>query len=176
MKDEEAQMATTITSSTTATSNKKESVASDNGLFGKGKYKLWALAAIILLALWSMFTGSVTLKWSAGNLTRVSDQLDFHQDFDVLEVEDREKKVRQMWNMYTHSKNFRLPSFWQLAFKAAYEDLASEVLATRDAAISEIAKMSLHDSHLYDLGSESPPVEPDNKNRSPGRKMRSPAS
>ncbi|GAA0169567.1 hypothetical protein Leryth_003648 [Lithospermum erythrorhizon] len=157
MKNEEAQMATTITSSN-ATILKKESAGSDNGLFGKGKYKLWALAAIILLALWSMFTGSVTLNWSAGNLTSISDELDFHQDFDILEVEDREKKVRQMWNLYTHSNSLRLPSFWQLAFKAAYEDLASEDQATRDAAVSEIARMSLHSSNSNDLGFEAPHV------------------
>ncbi|KAG9150409.1 hypothetical protein Leryth_014586 [Lithospermum erythrorhizon] len=171
MKDEEAQM-TTSNASSTATLIKKESVGSENGFFGKGRYKLWALAAIILLALWSMFTGSITLKWSSGNLTRVSDELDFHEDFDILEVEDQEKKVRQMWNIYTHGNNIRLPSFWQLAFKAAYEDLASEVPATRNAAIAEIAKMSLHNSHLYDIGFEPPPVEPDSKIRSPIRKMK----
>ncbi|TKY55807.1 hypothetical protein E2542_SST20230 [Spatholobus suberectus] len=38
--------------------------ASDLGLFGKGSYKFWALAAILLLAFWSMFTGTVSLRWS----------------------------------------------------------------------------------------------------------------
>ncbi|XP_025799854.1 pectinesterase QRT1-like [Panicum hallii] len=36
-------------------------------LFGKGRYKAWALAAIALLALWSMFAASVTLRWSSGS-------------------------------------------------------------------------------------------------------------
>lgn len=56
------------------------------GLFGKGRYKFWALAAIILLAFWSMFTGTVTLKWSAGNLGHVAGDLDvpIHDDLDVL--------------------------------------------------------------------------------------------
>lgn len=63
---------------------KKES--SDSNLFGKGRYKFWALAAILLLAFWSMFTGTVTLRWSAGNLNSLSDDLDapIHDDLDVL--------------------------------------------------------------------------------------------
>lgn len=60
---------------------------SESGLFGKsGRYKLWVLAAILLLAFWSMLTGSVNLKWSAGNLARLSDQFDFTnlEDLDIL--------------------------------------------------------------------------------------------
>ncbi|KAI3773497.1 hypothetical protein L1987_48027 [Smallanthus sonchifolius] len=39
------------------------------GLFSKTRYKFWAIAAILLRALWARFTGSVTLKWSgAGNV------------------------------------------------------------------------------------------------------------
>ncbi|EHA8591845.1 putative Lanosterol synthase [Cocos nucifera] len=48
---------------------------SASAFFGKGRYKFWALAAIILLAFWSMFTGTVTLKWSAVNLNRLSEDL-----------------------------------------------------------------------------------------------------
>lgn len=62
--------------------------AAEAALFGKGRYKFWALAAIILLAFWFMFTGTVTLKWSAGNLNRFSDDfLDTplrDDDLDVL--------------------------------------------------------------------------------------------
>ncbi|KAK9038828.1 hypothetical protein V6N11_023676 [Hibiscus sabdariffa] len=78
MKDEDS-----LPTSTT-TNLKKES--SESILFGKGRYKCWALAAILLLALWSMFTGTVTLRWSAGNLNRLSDDLDspLHDDLDVL--------------------------------------------------------------------------------------------
>ncbi|CAL1361438.1 unnamed protein product [Linum trigynum] len=59
---------------------------SDSSHFGKGRYKFWALAAILLLALWSMFTGTVTLRWSAGNLNRLSDDIDtpIHDDLNVL--------------------------------------------------------------------------------------------
>ncbi|KAJ9567200.1 hypothetical protein OSB04_003166 [Centaurea solstitialis] len=116
------------------------------GLFSKGRYKLWAIAAILLLALWSMFTGSVTLKWSgAGNLNNpLSDSFDSPvRDLDILEVEEREKLVRRFWNVYTHSKTTRLPRFWQEAFEAAYEHLTSDDAGSRDAAVSEIAKMSL---------------------------------
>nr|DAD40686.1 TPA_asm: hypothetical protein HUJ06_015009 [Nelumbo nucifera] len=137
-------------------SSKKESSSGDGSLFGKGRYKFWALAAIILLAFWSMFTGTVTLKWSAGNLNRLSDDLDtpIHDDLDVLEIEEREKVVRHMWDVYTHSRRIRLPRFWQEAFEAAYEDLTSDVPGVRDAAISEIAKMSVRSLDL-----EPPPVQ-----------------
>ncbi|KAL3514628.1 hypothetical protein ACH5RR_027345 [Cinchona calisaya] len=152
MKDEEAQTTTT----NAATANKKEGSSSEGGGFlGRGKYKLWALAAIILLAFWSMFTGSVTLKWSSVHLNNVSgDLLDsplLHHHLDILEVEEREKMVRHTWNVYTQSKTVKLPIFWQEAFEAAYEDLISEVPSIREAAISEIAKMSLVRSTLLHL-------------------------
>lgn len=51
--------------------------------------------------------------------------------------------VRHMWDVYTHSKIVRLPKFWQRAFESAYEDLISDVPSVRNAAVSEIAKMSL---------------------------------
>ncbi|KAK3030553.1 hypothetical protein RJ639_039583 [Escallonia herrerae] len=56
------------------------------GLFGRTRYKFWALAAILLLAMWSMLTGSVTLEWSAANLALLSGDLDspFHDDLDIL--------------------------------------------------------------------------------------------
>lgn len=82
MRDEETQIAPI--SVTNGGLVKKE--ASDGGIFGRGKYKFWALVAILLLAFWSMFTGSVTLKWSSGNLNRVSDDFDsrIHKDLDIL--------------------------------------------------------------------------------------------
>lgn len=132
-----------VLSATTATAN---GTNGGGGLFSKGRYKFWAIAAILLLALWSMFTGSVTLKWSgAGNVNNpLSDSFDSPvRDLDILEVEEREKQVRRFWNIYTHSKTTRLPRFWQEAFEAAYEHLTSDVAGSRDAAISEIAKMSL---------------------------------
>lgn len=67
----------------TTTSSKKENM--DSSIFGKGRYKFWALAAILLLAFWSMFTGTVSLRWS-GNLNSLSSDLDtpIHDDLDVL--------------------------------------------------------------------------------------------
>ncbi|KAJ7944310.1 Sugar transporter, putative (DUF1195) [Quillaja saponaria] len=127
---------------TTTASNKKES--SDFGLFGKGRYKFWALAAILLLAFWSMFTGTVSLRWS-GSLNSLSNELDtpIHDDLDVLEMEEREKVVKHMWDVYTHNSRIRLPRFWQEAFEAAYEELTSDVPEVREVAITEIAKMSV---------------------------------
>ncbi|XP_038716440.1 uncharacterized protein LOC120009805 [Tripterygium wilfordii] len=117
-------------------------------LLGNSSCKFWILLAIMLLASWSMFTGSVTLKWSAGNLSRLSGDTDFpvHGDLDVLEVEEREKVVRHMWEVYTQEGSGRsigLTRFWRDAFEAGYEDLTSDVPGVRDAAVSEIAKMSL---------------------------------
>ncbi|XP_020961034.1 homeobox protein 10 isoform X1 [Arachis ipaensis] len=129
-----------------ANNNNNNNNHNNNSNKGNYNYKFWVLAAIIVLALWSMFTGSVTLKWSASNLTRFSHDLDHSitlQDLDVLEVEEREKVVRRMWEVYTHSTTTKVPRFWSDAFHAAYEHLVSDVPSTRDAAISEIAKMSI---------------------------------
>ncbi|KAK3231591.1 hypothetical protein Dsin_003472 [Dipteronia sinensis] len=111
----------------------------------KTGYKFWVLSALLLLAFWSMFTGSVSLKWSSGDLTRLYDDVDFpiNDDLDILEVEDREKVVRRMWDVYTQSASVRLPRFWQEAFEAAYEYLTSDLPGVRDVAVSEIAKMSM---------------------------------
>ncbi|KAI4314862.1 hypothetical protein L6164_027728 [Bauhinia variegata] len=127
---------------TTTANAKKES--SDWGLFGKGRYKFWALAAILLLAFWSMFTGTVSLRWS-GSLNSLSNVIDspIHDDLDVLEMEEREKVVKHMWDIYTNSRRIRLPRFWQEAFEAAYEELTSDAPGVREAAITEIAKMSV---------------------------------
>ncbi|KAG2646729.1 uncharacterized protein LOC120694448 [Panicum virgatum] len=116
-------------------------------LFGKGRYKAWALAAIALLALWSMFAASVTLRWSsrelAATLGDASDPL--IDELDPLEMEQREKLVRRMWDVYTRTgDHVRLPQFWQEAFEAAYEELAGDDTQATDAAISEIARMSVH--------------------------------
>ncbi|MED6119084.1 hypothetical protein PIB30_008596 [Stylosanthes scabra] len=123
-------------------------MANNNNNKGNYNYKLWVLAAIVVLALWSVFTGSVTLKWSASNLTSFSHDLDHSssltlQDLDVLEVEEREKVVRRMWEVYTHSSTGKVSRFWSDAFHAAYEHLVSDVPSIRDAAVSEIAKMSM---------------------------------
>ncbi|OMO84349.1 hypothetical protein COLO4_22102 [Corchorus olitorius] len=155
MKDDDTLPTTTAT--TTTASVKKES--SDSSLFGKGRYKFWALAAILLLAFWSMFTGTVTLRWSAGNLNSLSDDLDspIHDDLDVLEMEEREKVVKHMWDVYTNSRRIRLPRFWQEAFEAAYEELTSDVPGVREAAITEIAKMSVRSVDL-----DPPPIQSTN--------------
>jgi len=69
-------------------------------------------------------------------------------------MEEREKVVRHMWDVYTNSRRIRLPRFWQEAFEAAYEDLTNDVAEVRDAAITEIAKMSVHSIHF-----DPPPVQ-----------------
>ncbi|KAF7828836.1 putative polyol transporter 6 [Senna tora] len=153
MKDDDALPTTTVFT-------KKESA--DSGLFGKGKYKFWALAAILLLAFWSMFTGTVSLRWS-GTLNSLSNDLDtpIHDDLDVLEfwfgvqeMEEREKVVNHMWDVYTNSRRIRLPRFWQEAFEAAYEELISDAPGVREAAITEIAKMSARSIHF-----DPPPIQ-----------------
>ncbi|CAN0861964.1 hypothetical protein LINGRAHAP2_LOCUS8349 [Linum grandiflorum] len=152
MKDDDSLPTSTAT---TVTGHPKKDT-SDSSLFGKGRYKFWALAAIILLAFWSMFTGTVTLRWSAGNLNRLSDDIDIpiHDDLDVLEMEEREKVVKHMWDVYTNSRRIRLPRFWEEAFEAAYEDLTSDVPGVREAAITEVAKMS-----VYSIALDPPPIQ-----------------
>ncbi|KAL9255536.1 hypothetical protein AKJ16_DCAP13111 [Drosera capensis] len=155
-KDDDALPITS--SSSSSTSSKKEIDGGAVSLLGKGRYKLWALGAIILLAFWSMFTGAVTLRWSAGNLNRIGDDdsLDspLGDDLDVLEMEEREKVVRYMWDVYTNGRRIRLPKFWQEAFEAAYEDMTSDVPGVREAAITEITKMSIRSVEL-----DPPPVQ-----------------
>ncbi|ONK74486.1 uncharacterized protein A4U43_C03F6770 [Asparagus officinalis] len=121
-------------------------------LFGKGRYKLYALIAILLLACWSMLTGTVTLKSSAATDTDAA----IRSDLDVLEVEEREKVVRKMWEVYSHNRQIQLPRFWREAFEAAYEELADEDSKIREDTISEIARMSMQ--RLLDL--ESYPRNP----------------
>ncbi|XP_047318019.1 uncharacterized protein LOC124921401 [Impatiens glandulifera] len=144
MKDDDDLPVSTPTSHASSTVTLKKDT-SDSSAFSRGRYKFWALAAILLLAFWSMLTGTVTLRWSAGNLNRFSDQFDMpnFDDLDVLEMEDREKVVRHMWDVYTSGRRIRLPRFWQEAFEAAYEDLVNDDSGVREVAISEIAKMSL---------------------------------
>ncbi|KAF5445083.1 hypothetical protein F2P56_034162 [Juglans regia] len=137
---------------------KKENSDAHPGFFGKTRsYKFWALAAILLLAFWSLFTCSVTLKWSAVDLTSFSGHTHSHirDDLDILEVEEREKVVRHMWDVYTQSKSNRLPKFWQKAFEAAYEHLVSDIPGVRDSAVSEIAKLSISSITLDPLPAQS---------------------
>ncbi|KAI4330349.1 hypothetical protein MLD38_028646 [Melastoma candidum] len=145
MKDDGSLLPTTAAATaTSAASSKRDSP--DSILFGRGSYKFWALAAILLLAFWSMFAGTVTLRWSAGNLNHLSDydlDLPVRDDLDVLEMEEREKMVKHMWDIYTNSRRIRLPKFWQDAFEAAFEDLMSDAPEVKEAAITEIAKMSI---------------------------------
>ncbi|KZV34238.1 hypothetical protein F511_21723 [Dorcoceras hygrometricum] len=151
MKDEESQKAQTTN---TSFSIKKYGQGFEE-LFSRGKYKFWALAAIVLLAFWSMFTGSVTLKFSAVDLKLSSHDSDSstHADLDVLAVDAREKLVKEMWDAYKYSRIIRLPSFFRDAFGAAYQDLTSEVSGVRDAAFLEIAKMSFMSTEFYQMPS-----------------------
>ncbi|KAK1405701.1 putative polyol transporter 6 [Heracleum sosnowskyi] len=116
--------------------------AASSSIFGPTRNKLLALILILILAFWSMFTGSLTLNLSTA---ATNDFIDYplHTDLDILEVEAREKMVRHMWDVYTHSKTIKLPTFWQRAFEAAYEDLISDVSSVRNIAVLEIAKMSM---------------------------------
>ncbi|KAI7743798.1 hypothetical protein M8C21_030377 [Ambrosia artemisiifolia] len=101
-----------------------------------------------------MLTGTVSLRFSAGNLNRFShDFTPLHHDLD--EIEEREKVVEHMWDVYTNSHRIGLPQFWQRAFVAAYEDLISDVPAVREAAVREIAKMSVGSVDLHPPPSRS---------------------
>ncbi|KAL8123824.1 uncharacterized protein LOC141717844 [Apium graveolens] len=140
----------------TSSSSKKETNLFKSSLFGRGRYKFWALAAILLLAFCSMLAGTVTLRLSTDKFNRFIDDIGppVHDDLDVLEMEEREKVVKHMWDVYTNSRRIRIPRFWQEAFEAAYEELTSDIAEVREAAISEIAKMSVNSINL-----ESPPSD-----------------
>ncbi|PHT56559.1 hypothetical protein CQW23_05045 [Capsicum baccatum] len=162
MKDEDGLPISTPTApsssfTTACTLSKKETSSSSSysAIFGRDRYKFWAFAAILLLAFWSMLTGTVTLRWSAGNLNAISDDIDIPlpEDLDVLEMEEREKLVKHMWDVYTNSRGIKLPKFWQDAFEAAYEELTSDVPGVTEDSISEIAKMSVRYIPI-----ESPPL------------------
>ncbi|KAL9241744.1 hypothetical protein vseg_015817 [Gypsophila vaccaria] len=150
MKDDDPLLPLTTPSSSSSDHHNHNHNHNHGINLGKNGYKFWALAAILLLALWSMFTGTVTLRWSAGHLTRFSDDFDFQlrNDLDVLEMEEREKVVKYMWDVYTNNRRFRLPRFWQQAFEAAYEDMTSDAVGVRENAVAEIAKMSVRSIDL----------------------------
>ncbi|XP_010533258.1 PREDICTED: uncharacterized protein LOC104809062 [Tarenaya hassleriana] len=125
-------------------------------------FKLWLLMAILLLALWSVFTGSVSLKGffgscGGGGLCYISGG----DDVDTLEVEEREKVVRMMWDVYARGAGrggrVMLPRFWREAFDAAYECLVNDSPEARNAAVSDIAKLSLtlHSFKLEPLSAQS---------------------
>ncbi|CAA7022943.1 unnamed protein product [Microthlaspi erraticum] len=146
MKDGDAlPLSTSSLATTTTVSGNAKKESGYSALFAKGRYKFWALAAILLLAFWSMLTGTVNLRWSAGNINHFTDDLIFliHEDLDVLEMEEREKVVKHMWDVYNNGRRIRLPRFWQEAFEAAYEELTSDAPGVVEAAVTEIARMSI---------------------------------
>ncbi|CAN1323476.1 hypothetical protein LINPERPRIM_LOCUS32750 [Linum perenne] len=81
-----------------------------------------------------------------------------------VEVEEREKVVKHMWDVYMQSSGStgkrRLPRFWEEAFEAAYEALISDLPNVRDAAVSEIAKMSLLSINLEPFSSVQSSKQP----------------
>ncbi|KAJ6847492.1 uncharacterized protein M6B38_277025 [Iris pallida] len=119
------------------TATKKQQPLADTG---RNRYKLCALAAILLLAAYSLLTGTAATLSSSS-----SDAPGRHPDLDILEVQERERFVEQMWELYAHGahRGVRLPSFWRAAFEAAYEELAGDDGASRGNAVSEIARMSM---------------------------------
>ncbi|KAL1566557.1 hypothetical protein AAHA92_02157 [Salvia divinorum] len=150
MRDDDVLPVSTPTSSSSvsyvsSSSSRKDASSDSSSIFGRGRYKFWAFAVILMLAFWSMLTGTVSLRWSAGDLDDSFTQ-DYHSpsadDLDVLDMEEREKMVRHMWDVYSNSQRMKLAGFWQEAFVAAYEDLTSEVPEVREDAILEIARMS----------------------------------
>ncbi|XP_071703708.1 uncharacterized protein [Rutidosis leptorrhynchoides] len=154
MKDDEP---LPISSPTILISSKKETL---DWTITKRRYKFWAFTAIILLAFWSMLSGTVSLRFSAGNLNGLSDDVAGGSlvlyDLDAIELEEREKIVQHMWDVYSNGRSslIKLPLFWREAFVAAYEDLSSDLIEVREAAISEIAKMSVNSINLDPSASE----------------------
>nr|KYP63500.1 hypothetical protein KK1_018077 [Cajanus cajan] len=121
----------------------------DLGLFEKDSYKFWTLTAILLLAFWSMFTGTVSFRWSSMLNTFSHDLHETLLDhLNILEIEERENMVCHVWDVYNNNHRIKLSWFWQQAFKVAYEDLTSDMVEVRDDAITKIANMSLRSFDL----------------------------
>lgn len=80
-----------------STTNAKKN-SSDTSVLWRGRYKFWALAEILLLTFWFMFTDILILWWFANNLNHISYDFDshIHDGFDVLEMKKREKVVKHM--------------------------------------------------------------------------------
>ncbi|KAJ7556672.1 hypothetical protein O6H91_05G093100 [Diphasiastrum complanatum] len=113
---------------------------------GKNRCKAWTLAIILFLACWSMLSASagLAMKWYGQNpLGSGKNYEDIMNLLDPLEMEVREKIVRHAWDRYVYNPRARLGNFWYDAFEAAYEDLDTDDNATKDAAIREIARLSL---------------------------------
>ncbi|PIM97033.1 hypothetical protein CDL12_30504 [Handroanthus impetiginosus] len=105
-----------VSSSSSSGIPRKDTSSDSSSIFGRGRYKFWAFAAILLLAFWSMLTGTVTLRWSAGDLKdRFNDDYNSHaaEDLDVLNMEEREKLVKHMWDVYINNQRVSLGGFWQ---------------------------------------------------------------
>ncbi|KAJ0967805.1 hypothetical protein J5N97_024722 [Dioscorea zingiberensis] len=129
---------------------KKETNSDASSLFGKSRYKFWALAAILLLAFWSMLTGSVSLKWSSTSLNPFpGDLLDASSSFvavDVLEMEEREKIVRRMWDVYAHGLRSRLPSLLPQLARAVEGGSGEQELSCRalNSFFFQLLKILMH--------------------------------
>ena len=83
MKEDDAPTVITMPSTATTTTTVLRRESSESSQLGKTRYKFWVLSAILLLAFWSMFTGSITLKWSTGDLSQPPDNLGFQTQDDV---------------------------------------------------------------------------------------------
>ncbi|CAN8321214.1 unnamed protein product [Cochlearia groenlandica] len=88
-------------------------------------------------------TDTINLRWSAGNINHFSDDLVFQIYEDLDEIEEREKVVKHMWDVYNNGHRIRLPRFWQEAFEAAYEEFTSDSPDVVDFVVAEIARMSI---------------------------------
>jgi hypothetical protein len=77
MKDAAADIAAASVPTTKITMP-ASAAGAEAALLGKGryKYKVWAFAAIALLALWSMSAASVSLRWSSSGDLAVAGDLD----------------------------------------------------------------------------------------------------
>jgi len=76
-----------------------------------------------------------------------------------------------MWDVYANSRRIQLTRFWQEAFEAAYEEMASDEPEIRDSAVTEIAKMSMR---ILDLDPPSADLKYNGEKRAKKEDKRSP--
>ena len=60
----------------------------------------------------------------------------------------------RMWDVYANGKKVQLPRFWHDAFDSAYEEMVSEDPEERNAAVKDIARMSIS---VVDFDLPAPP-------------------
>eukprot|EP00246_Nothoceros_aenigmaticus_P007300 TRINITY_DN2099_c0_g1_i1.p2 TRINITY_DN2099_c0_g1~~TRINITY_DN2099_c0_g1_i1.p2 ORF type:complete len:188 (-),score=32.73 TRINITY_DN2099_c0_g1_i1:672-1235(-) len=151
---------------------------------GKNRYKTGGLTVLMCLAVWSVVSGGAGLavRLSVG-IYPFSDRLtetgvdslaallmnDVEDNFDGTaheirqspiagwELAERANIVLWVWDAYVNDPSRKMSNFWHDAFEAAFEEMESEDQAVKNAAVEEIARLTVN---VFDLDDESDKPNP----------------